>query len=138
MSGRRVRSDASIGNVIVTVRRLVQGAADALECETPVGTLIGHWRGTTTLAPGLSEDVELDTSGPLVWNDGPAIVHPDGRSEHGQVLHGRIEDIEGDHVAVRVGDALVALEVHGEPPLGALGRSVAIKPATFSLWPTGI
>jgi hypothetical protein len=86
----------------------------------------------------LSQHVELDTSGPLVWSDGPAIVHPDGRSEHGQVLHGSIEDIEDDHVAVRVGDALVVLEVHGEPPLGALGQSVAIKPAAFSWWPTGI
>ena len=138
LSGRRVRSHASIDNVIVSVRRLVQGAADVLECDTPVGTLIGQWRSTTTPAPGLTEDVELDTSGPLVWIDGPAIVDPDGRSEHGQVVHGRIEAIDGDHVAVRVGDALVVLEVHGEPPLGALRQSVAIKPAAFSLWPTGI
>jgi hypothetical protein len=124
--------------VIVTVRRLVRGAADVLECDTPVGTLIGQWRGITTPAPGLSDDVELETSGPLVWNDGPAIVHPDGRSEHGQVLHGRIGDIEGDVVAVRVGDAPAVLEVRGEPPLDGLGQSVVIKPSAFSLWPTDI
>jgi hypothetical protein len=86
----------------------------------------------------LSDDVELETSGPLVWNDGPAIVHPDGRSEHGQVLHGRIGDIEGDVVAVRVGDAPAVLEVRGEPPLDGLGQSVVIKPSAFSLWPTDI
>jgi hypothetical protein len=83
----------------------------------------------------LAQHVEVDAVGPLVWADGPTIIDSHGASEHGQVLTGLVEDVEGDAVAVRIGSALLLLEVQGDPPIGVVGRPVAVRPSAFQLWP---
>ena len=44
------------------------------------------------------------------------MINPDGVSEHGEMLIGLVEDIEGDVVTARVGEGLVLLDVGGDPP----------------------
>ena len=74
---------------------------------------------------------------PLVWATGPQIVAVDDSSEHGQTRLGTVEAVDSTLVTVRVGTALLLLEVDGEPPAGIVGSSVTVKPTAFEVWPTG-
>jgi hypothetical protein len=49
--------------VLITVRAVTPGIAWTVECESPVGTITGHWQGEAVPEVGLREDVELDTAG---------------------------------------------------------------------------
>jgi hypothetical protein len=130
-----VRHCGRMLSVLVTVRAVSPDDTPVVYCEPEIGALTGNWRGEAPPVVGMSEHIELEADGPLVWDRESAIVSTDAVSEHGQVLTGRIEDVEDDFVAVRVGTALMALSVEGDPPLGALGREVTVAPASFSMWP---
>ena len=124
--------------MLMTVRAATRDTPGVVECETPLGTITGYWHGEVAPEVGQTEDVELDTVGGLTWSVGPSIVSDDGTSRHDQVLNGHVEDVDGVLVTVRVGPALLSLEVSGDPPLGVLGHTVAVRPAAFALWPTGV
>ena len=122
--------------MLVTVRAVTADEPATVQCETDLGDLVALWRGDGPPQVGMAQHVEVDAVGSLVWaDDGRQIVDPHGTSEHEQVLTGLVEDIEGDAVTVRIGSAVVLLEVQGDPPLGVVGRPVAVRPSTFQLWP---
>ena len=123
-------------NVQIRVRNVLKDAL--VECETAVGPVTARWRGEDAPVVGATHEVELDTCGRLVWAEGLSIVSPDGPSHGVQTLSGLIEDIEGDSVVVRVGEGVLLLDVAGDPPLGAVGEVVSLRPAAFEVWPTGI
>jgi hypothetical protein len=54
----------------------------------------------------------------------------------GKVLRGRVEDVEGETVVLRVGDDLVLLDVAGDPPLGVLGSTVVVAAERLDIYPT--
>lgn len=121
--------------MLVTVRTVTGDRPATVECETDLGQVVAHWRGGEAPTVGSEQHVEVDAVGSLVWADGPRIVAPHGESEHGQTLTGRIDGIDGDAVVVRIGGSVVLLEVEGDPPLGALGGTVSVRPSAFELWP---
>src|SRR5689334_2796443 len=110
--------------VLVTVRTVRSGSSPTVQSETEVGDLTAHWRGDESPEVGSKQDGEVDVLGPLAWSDGARIVAPNGASEHDQSLTALVEDIEGEGVAVRIGDSVVLLEVGGMPPRGAVGGTV--------------
>ena len=124
--------------MLILVREVIEGAAPVIVCDTAAGPLTARWRGDLSPDVGTAQDVELDTGGALTWGHGLTIVSPDGTSEHGQSLSAQIEHIEGDSVSVRVGDAVLLLDVDGSPPHGAVGEPVRLAPAFFEVWPTGV
>ena len=121
--------------MLVTVRTTTGVPPGTVRCETDAGDLVARWRGGQAPEVGSKQHVELDAVGPLVWAGGPRIIAADGVSEHGQTLTGLVEDIEGDAVVVRLGGSVVLLEVEGDPPLGAVGGAVSLRPSAFELWP---
>jgi hypothetical protein len=121
--------------VLVTVRSVTADEPAIVQCEADLGDLVAVWRGDVPPQVGVAQHVEVDAVGPLVWADGRKIVHPNGASEHDQVLTAFVEEIEGEAVTVRIGSAVVLLEVEGDPPLGVVGRPVALRPSAFRLWP---
>ncbi len=50
---------------------------------------------------------------------------------------GLVEDIEGDAVVLRFGASVVLSEVDGEPPLGAGGGTVTVRPSACMPGRTG-
>ena len=124
--------------MLVTVLEVLPGDVGAVRCQMSDGFLTARWRGDAAPTVRVAEHVELDTVGRLTWGPGLAVVNPEGVSEHGEMLIGVVEDIEGDVVTARVGEGLVLLDVEGDPPLGALGKAIRITPAAFEVWPTGL
>jgi hypothetical protein len=124
-----------MSDVLATVRSVTGDQPATVQCETGVGDLVAHWRSDVPPQVGVAQHVELDAAGALEWADGPRIVDPDSASERDQVLTGLVEDIEGDAVTVRIGSRVVLLEVQGDPPIGTVGRPVAVRPSAFQLWP---
>lgn len=124
--------------MLVTVLEVLPRDGGAVRCRTSEGFLTARWRGHAAPALDVAVHVELDTVGRLMWSSGLAVINPDGVSEHGEMLIGVVEDIEGNVVTARVGEGLVLLEVEGDPPLGALGKAIRITPAAFEIWPTGL
>ncbi|GAB3077447.1 hypothetical protein GCM10027053_47460 [Intrasporangium mesophilum] len=120
----------------IKVLQLVAGNPVALECETPAGRLIATWRGSEPPSVGESYDVEIDPVGELAWGDQVSVeAKPAGIS--GESLVGLVEDVDGGTVILRVSAAIVVLDVHGDPPLGVVGREVLVRPDAFELYPTG-
>ena len=101
--------------MLIRVREVIDGVVPNIVCDTTAGPLIARWRGGLVPDQGAARDVELDTGGSLTWGEGLIIVSPDGTSEHGQSLSAQIEEIEGDSVSVRVGNAVMLLDVSGFP-----------------------
>lgn len=124
--------------MLVTVRSVTADEPATVQCEADFGDLVALWRGDVPPQVGAPQHVEVDAVGPLVWADGRRIVHPDGASDHEQVLTGLVEDIEGDAVTVRIGSAVGLLEVQGDLPLGAVGGPATVRPSAFQLWPIDI
>lgn len=124
--------------MLVTVLEVLPGDVGAVRCQTAEGFLTARWRGDVAPTLHVAEQVELDTVGRLTWGPGLDVLNPDGVSEHGEMLIGVVEDIEGDVVTARVGEGLVLLDVEGDPPLGALGKAIRITPAAFEIWPIGL
>jgi hypothetical protein len=123
--------------VQIKVRSLAPGTPPTVECDTASVTVVASLRGTVEPEFGQDVDVELDTRGPLVWATGAQIVAVDGSSEHGQIQLRTVEALDSTLVTVRVGTALLCLEVDGEPPAGIVGSIVTVKPTAFEVWPTG-
>jgi len=122
--------------VLITVLRVLEESV--VECETAIGPVTASWRGQDAPIVGMIVDAEMDVSGALVWGEDLSIVSSDGSGGQGQTLIGRVEDIQGESVTLRVAEGLLLLDVAGDPPLGALGEVVSITPECFEFWPTAI
>lgn len=124
--------------MLIRVREVMEDLDSTVVCDSDAGALTVRWSGGAAPRVGDTHDAELDAGGSLVWGAGMSIVSSDSPSELVQTLSARVEDIEGDSVTVRVGSALLLLEVAGDPPNGAVGELVTLTPQFFQAWPTNI
>lgn len=121
----------------IKVVRVLESTSVVLECDSPAGRLIGTWRGTVLPVVGDVHDVELDLLGVLEWGNQ---VRLDERSEgiYGSDVVGLVEDVDGQGVTLRIAEAVVLLDVVGDPARGVVGERVAVAPMSLALFPTGI
>jgi hypothetical protein len=102
---------------------------------------LAFWRGEPVPAEGGEFDVELELSGGYAWNWEISLTNdesPTGfrhRPEADELV-GEVVDFDADGtLTIRVGDSLAMLDTTDDPPLGIIGRKVAIRPHSIELHP---
>ena len=105
------------------------------------GQGLAFWRGEQVPAEGGEFDAELELPGRYAWNREISLADeesPTGfrqRSEADEVV-GEVADFDADGtLTIRVGDSIAMLDTTDDPPLGIIGRKVAIRPHSIELYP---
>ena len=124
--------------VHVTIRDVDSGQPPTIRMTASGQAFVASWRGEGRPLPGESYDVELDIHDSLEW--GSTVVLDVGQRPHraGTGLRGRVEDVEGERVVLRVGEGLVLLDVSGDPPMGVVGSTVDVAAERLDVYPTGV
>lgn len=121
----------------VHVERIVDARKKTVQCETPLGTLPIVWEGDPLPTSGLY-DVELDVPSILEWgyeiwrtSDGPPA---DARGL--ATLTGTLVGFDELGVAeIEVREGFLLVETLGDPPLGAVGDRVELRPPEIHAYP---
>jgi hypothetical protein len=99
------------------------------------------WRGEPVPAEGGEFDAELELPGRYAWNREISLA--DEESPTGFRLGSKADKVVGEVVdfdadgtlTIRVGDSITMLDTTDDPPLGIIGRKVAIRPYSIELHP---
>lgn len=121
----------------VRVEAVIDAARGIVRCATPLGVLSLVWDARPVPASG-DHEVELEVPGVLTWGreitgtaDGGT---PDGpeRSLVADTLLG----LDGSGVAeIQLREGVLLVETFGEPPLGAVGGAVELRPPRIHAHP---
>jgi hypothetical protein len=109
----------------------------AIEMDTEVGRLRGHWRGSNSIANGDLVDVELDLPRPRslaeLVIDAPSDAAPG-------MLRGVVAAVFDDGVLVlQVGSAAIQLELGNGPPASdIIGATVDVTAEDLGIYPSGV
>ena len=108
------------------------------------GDGLALWRGDPLPAEGAELDVEIELPGDYVWNREISLADEDSpigfrhRSEANDVV-GEVVDFDADGtLTIRIGDSITMLDTTDDPPLGIIGRKVAIRPHSIELHPCAL
>jgi hypothetical protein len=119
----------------------VIGGADVrwqVAFKTPMGSARGEWRGPRPVEYDI-RDVEIEIEDTLQWGSNVRVLAspaPAGfHSRDGQaIVVGELDTLADDgFVALRLGDALLMLEVEGDPP-AQVGALVGVAANTLVLY----
>jgi hypothetical protein len=97
------------------------------------------WRGDPVQAEGAEFDAEIELPGHYAWNGEISRADeesPTGfrhQSEANEVV-GEVVDFDaGGTLTIEIGDSITVLDTTDDPPLGIIGRKVAIRQRTPSI-----
>jgi len=115
--------------VRVRVEEVLDAKGRTVACATPLGRLHLVWEADALPAPG-DHDVELDVPSVLAWGSQIRTVD-DGQPSgaRGVLLTGTLLGLDEHGTAeVEVREGRLLVETLGEPPLGAVGAVVQLRP----------
>jgi hypothetical protein len=112
-----------------------------VQFRSPSGEGLALWRGEPVPAEGGEFDAELELPGRYAWNREISLA--DEESPTGFRLGSKADKVVGEVVdfdadgtlTIRVGDSITMLDTTDDPPLGIIGRKVAIRPYSIELHP---
>ena len=104
------------------------------------GTFSGWWRGDDQPEPGSSHWVEVDIDDVVVWGDDIRLLDVptfEVADDTGFVrVAGLVTDFDtNDVVVVDLNGSQLIIDTDGHPPLGVVGRHVAVRAHDVSLFP---
>jgi hypothetical protein len=123
--------------VRVHVEHIVDARRRIVACATALGPLQVVWEGDSLPDQG-DHDVELDVPSILewgyeIWRAGDE--HPPGDADR-TVLTGTMLGFDESGVAeIQLREGLLLVETLGEPPLGAVGGAVELRPPRIHAHP---
>jgi hypothetical protein len=104
------------------------------------GEGLAFWRGKPVPVEGGEFDAELELPGSYAWNGEISLANeelPTG-FRHGpkaDEVVGEVIDFDADGtLTIRIGDSITMLDTTDDPPLGIIGRKVAIRPHSIELY----
>jgi hypothetical protein len=123
----------------------VQPVQDQREARVHFRSLAGHglafWKGDPVPDDGAEFDVEIELPGDYAWNREIRLADEESPTgfRHGSEVSevvGEVVDFDADGtLTVRIGDSITMLDTMDDPPLGIIGRKVAIRPHSIELHP---
>ena len=106
-----------------------------------LGEGLAFWRGGPVPAEGAEFDAELELPGRYAWNREISLTNEEsptgfGHQSEADEVVGEVVDFDADGtLTIRVGDSIAMLDTTDDPPLGIIGRKVAIRPHSIELYP---